>query len=274
MEFCRVAAMSDRWDVARVVADCDRYWRQTGVPRRALAEMRIELEQHLLQAAAEGRPVESVIGGDLPGFAEAWAGEHRERPTQVSWDDIAGGEPERRKRAKRELILYSIAIAALVAAVGLEARGGVTMEDLQVWRWLWTGLAVVMGIGEIFTAGFFLLPFAIGAGAAAILAWIGVGLLSQWLVFFAVSFISLAYLRRFIRRQDEGGQPQVGANRWVNTQGLVLEDVDSQAATGMVRIEGEQWRATTDGEPIGAGTKVVVKEVRGARLVVSPAEDI
>ena len=64
------------------------------------------------------------------------------------------------------------------------------MEN-ETWRWLWTGLAVVMGIGEIFTAGFFLLPFAIGAAAAAILAWLGVALLPQWLVFFGVSTVCL-----------------------------------------------------------------------------------
>jgi membrane protein implicated in regulation of membrane protease activity len=142
--------------------------------------------------------------------------------------------------------------------------------DNEVWRWLWTGLALVMGIGEIFTAGFFLLPFAIGAGAAAVLAWAGIGGLAQWLVFFGVSFVSLAYLRRFVRHQDELETPRVGANRWVNARGLVLDEIDASKEGGMVRIEGERWRATTDGDPIPAGTRVIVREVRGTRLVVTP----
>ena len=75
--------------------------------------------------------------------------------------------------------------------------------DNEIWRWLWTVFAIAMGIGEIFTAGFFLLPFAIGATAAAVLAWTGVSLLAQWLVFFGVSLIAIVYLRRFIRRQDD-----------------------------------------------------------------------
>ena len=117
--------------------------------------------------------------------------------------------------------------------------------DNEVWRWLWTIFAIVMGIGEIFTAGFFLLPFAIGAAAAAILAWADVAVLAQWLVFFGVSILSLVVLRRFISRQDEGEQPKVGANRWVGVRGIVLEDIDPQSGAGMVRVATEEWRATS-----------------------------
>lgn len=141
------------------------------------------------------------------------------------------------------------------------------MVDNEVWRWLWTGFAIVMGIGEMFTAGFFLLPFAIGAGAAAILAWANAAVVAQWLVFFGISLFSLAYLRRFINRQDEDEQPKVGANRWIGVEGVVLEAIDPDTGAGMVRIESEEWRATASG-PIASGARVVVREVRGARLLV------
>lgn len=144
------------------------------------------------------------------------------------------------------------------------------MEN-EVWRWLWTIFAIVMAIGEIFTAGFFLLPFAIGAAAAAILAWVGAGVLAQWLVFFGLSIFSLAYLRRFITRQDEGEQPKVGANRWVGEIGLVLQDIDPHTDAGMVRVLHEQWRAMAD-QPIDAGEKIVVADVQGTRLVVELLE--
>ena len=143
--------------------------------------------------------------------------------------------------------------------------------DNEIWRWMWTILAVVMAIGEIFTAGFFLLPFAIGATAAAILAWLNVVVLAQWLVFFGVSIFSLAYLRRFIGRQDEGEQPRVGANRWKGELGVVLHDIDPQTGSGMVRILNEEWRATAP-QPIPAGAQVIVTEVLGARLVVEQLE--
>ena len=145
------------------------------------------------------------------------------------------------------------------------------MEN-EAWRWLWTIFAIVMSVGEIFTAGFFLLPFAIGAGAAAVLAWVGAGLLAQWLVFFGLSVFSLAYLRKFIGRQDEGEQPRVGANRWVSEEGVVLEDIDPVTDAGMVRILREEWRATAP-QPIPKGARIVVTEIHGARLTVERLEE-
>jgi membrane-bound ClpP family serine protease len=54
---------------------------------------------------------------------------------------------------------------------------------------------------------------------------------------------------------------------------VVLITIDPMAATGIVRIGGEEWRATTDGEIIEEGAVVAVKEVRGARLLVAAVEE-
>ena len=142
------------------------------------------------------------------------------------------------------------------------------MEN-EVWRWLWTGAALGFGLAEIFTAGFFLLPFAIGAAAAAVLGWADAHILWQWLVFFLVTVLSFVYLRRFVRRENSAEQPRVGASRLIDSRGMVIERVDEDAETGMVRVGGEQWRAVSD-EPIESDTRVVVTEIRGTRLVVVP----
>ena len=142
------------------------------------------------------------------------------------------------------------------------------MEN-EVWRWLWTCSAVVFSLAEVFTAGFFLLPFAIGAAAAAVLAWLDVHILWQWLVFFVGSAVSFVYLRRFVRRLDDVEQPRVGANRLIDAHGKIIERVDDDAQTGMVRIGGEEWRASST-EPIEVDTKVMVTEIDGTRLVVVP----
>lgn len=262
--------MPESLDLNRVLADCERYWRETGVPTRALAEMKLELSQHLIEATSDGRKVEAVTGGNLADFAETWASEYRDRVPASAWEDVTSGRTASNRANRREMVASSIAGVAVVAAVALAANGGESVDN-EVWRWLWTGLALVMGVGEMFTAGFFLLPFAIGAGAAAVLAWLGVAVLPQWLVFFGVTLFAFVYLRRFIRRQDDVEQAQVGANRWINSVGQVLEAIDPIASKGMVRIGGEEWRAEAT-VPIPAGTQVVVREVRGTRLVVSPIE--
>lgn len=142
------------------------------------------------------------------------------------------------------------------------------MMDNETWRWVWTGLALLMGIGEIVTAGFFLLPFAIGAGLAAVAAWMGVADIVQWLLFFVGTGLSFLYIRRFMRAQDEDGGLVVGPGRYVGMEAQVLETVDTGANTGMIRVEAEEWRATTEGRPIAAGMTVEIVALRGTRLVV------
>lgn len=63
--------------VRSIVEACARYWRHTRVPDQAMAEMRGELESHLRDAVAEGKPVASVVGDDVTAFAELWAREYR-----------------------------------------------------------------------------------------------------------------------------------------------------------------------------------------------------
>jgi hypothetical protein len=59
-------------DDRAVVDRIERYWRETGVPRATVGEMRSELEQHLALASQDGRGLTEVIGGDPAGFAESW----------------------------------------------------------------------------------------------------------------------------------------------------------------------------------------------------------
>lgn len=257
--------MADR---SRVVDEVERYWFETGLSDDDIAEMRSELEAHLEEAASEGKTADDIIGNRAV-FAESWATERRGRDVPA-WEDVRSGKTRRERATKKDLILYGAGTAAVVAAAFVAGQGGSDVEN-EVWRWVWTIFAIVMGIGEIFTAGFFLLPFAIGAAVAAVLAWLNVVLLAQWLVFFGVSMFALAFLQRFISRQDEGDQPRVGANRWIGSEGVVLDAIDPHSGAGMVRILNEEWRATSL-HPIEAGAKIIVTEVDGARLVVEKLE--
>ncbi len=143
--------------------------------------------------------------------------------------------------------------------------------DTEWWRWIWLGVAVVFGIGEIFTAGFFMLPFAGGAVVAFVLALLDVTPAIVLPVFLVTSVVILIIIQRLVQRGDEE-IVQVGANRFIGRRVFVLERIDRVAGTGRVRLDTESWRATTDGDPLEPGTEARVVEMRGTRLVVVPED--
>ena len=77
------------------------------------------------------------------------------------------------------------------------------MEWNLPWNWFWVILSAILVVGEIFTAGFFILPFGIGAAVAAVFAWLGFSLVWQWAVFLVVSVGLLLPLKQFADRISE-----------------------------------------------------------------------
>lgn len=141
----------------------------------------------------------------------------------------------------------------------------------EFWRWVWLMAMVVFGLGEISVAGsFFLAPFAVGAGVAAILAFSGAPVGLEWVVFVAISVAAFAGLRPIAKRLDrEGPVLGIGSHRQVGQNARVLAAIDGTREGGSVMLGTEEWRAeSTEGEVIPVGSTVSVIEVRGTRLLV------
>lgn len=144
-------------------------------------------------------------------------------------------------------------------------------DDPNTWRWIWLVAMATFGIGEMAAAGsFFLAPFALGAGVAAVLAFLGVPVGVEWVVFIGVSTLSFLALRPLARRLDRHDVAAgIGANRLVGQIAEVMATIEGGQAPGMVLLGGEQWRAESDdGRRIDVGTRVAIAEVRGTRVVV------
>src|SRR5687768_12485366 len=140
------------------------------------------------------------------------------------------------------------------------------MDSPESWRWIWLAATVVFGIGEMATAGsFFLLPFALGAAAACLLAFLDLSIGLQWGSFVVVSFGTLFALRPLARRLDsEGASEGIGSRRLIGREGIMLRAIDTPGELGLVRIDREEWRAeATDGSLIPEGTVVRVADVQG-----------
>jgi len=135
--------------------------------------------------------------------------------------------------------------------------------------WLWLSAAVLLSIAEIFTAGFFLLPFGIGAAAAAVVNFFGGSVAWQVTAFLSVSAISLFALRHFADRLTHESPQKVAGDRLIGKDGTVTERIDNHANQGRVRVEREEWVADSEGDAIlDVGSRVTVTRVVGAHLVV------
>ena len=144
---------------------------------------------------------------------------------------------------------------------------------MEMWVWVWLGLAAILIVAEMFTAGFFMLPFGLGAAVAAGLAFVGATPVWQWTAFLAVSAILLMSLRRFADHVTHEPPEKVGVDRLIGKTGVVLEPVEPGDGSGRVRIEREEWRADTSGDvAIPEGARVMVERVSGTHLVVRPVE--
>jgi inner membrane protein len=145
------------------------------------------------------------------------------------------------------------------------------MSPDQVWFWFWVVLSAILLVGEMFTAGFFLLPFSIGAAVAAGATWFGFGLATQWSLFILISVPILLITKRFADRMTVGADPHVAADRAVGRVGLVLETIRPHGVAGRVRVGSEEWRAQCDGSgEVPQGSEVDVLRVEGTHLIVRP----
>ena len=255
------------------VADrCRSTWLSSGISADSADEMANELRSHLDQATAAGKSLDTVVGTDIDAFAREWAAEFK---GPHSADTASGPTPPSLPRTDSRSGSAGLWFGALVIIlmIGAVAVFGPTDESLDqaLWTGVWFVAAAVLAVGEMLTAGFFLLPFAVGAVGAGFLAIAGVGIPLQLVSFAAVSLISLYLIQRFARKDTQGELIHVGAARYIGARAIVTEPIDRRKGSGSVRMGTEAWRATTlNDTEIPEGVEVRIVEVSGTRLVVEP----
>lgn len=142
-----------------------------------------------------------------------------------------------------------------------------------IWMWGWAAMAIIFLIAELFTTGFFLFCFGIGAAAAALLAYLGIDPFIQVAAFIGVSGIAVLLTRPLTRRLNEQHKNFVGSDRVLERRAIVLTEINPAQGAGLVRVDAEEWRATSeDGRVIAKGAIVEVIRIEGTRLVVRPSQ--
>ncbi|HEY1585095.1 MAG TPA: NfeD family protein, partial [Polyangia bacterium] len=108
---------------------------------------------------------------------------------------------------------------------------------MDVWI-IWLIAACVLGVGEMHQGGFYLAPFAIGAGLAAIVGLIGVGALLSAIVFLVASGIVFTTLRPVAQRHRRlPPSIRTGAAALIGRPAIVMERIANDEGMGSVKID-------------------------------------
>lgn len=255
-------------DINTILNACELVWRQQSIASKSIKDMRTELESHLVDAEHAGKGAESVVGSNIDRFARSWASSQPGRVVPTSLH-AAQSEREAQADATKTRLYISLAAIAVVTILGLALGPKSDFDGLEGWQWFFVVATFTLLVGEMVTAGFFVLPFALGAAATTLLSFAKVEPPALIIVFILVSLLGLWGLREFAYKDDDSIEP-VGATRYVDQTAVVTEAINGVGTVGRVRFETESWMAVAEGNQfIPADSVVRIVEVRGVRLVVT-----
>lgn len=147
---------------------------------------------------------------------------------------------------------------------------------MSEWFWvLWCILGAILIVAEIFTTGFVLLWFGVGALLAALASLLGVdSLVIQFLIFAGVSIALTAASRtiftNYFSRGKTGQSLLSGVDALPGKIGTVVSSSKGALHEGAVKVFGSTWTAypAPGEEPLEAGERVCVENVEGASIYV------
>jgi membrane protein implicated in regulation of membrane protease activity len=150
---------------------------------------------------------------------------------------------------------------------------------MEQFAWiLWIVLGAILVIAEIFTLGFVLFWFGIGAFAAALVGWLGFGFGLQFLIFSIVSIALTAMSRTIFVKyfpHDEDTL-KTGIASLPGQIGTVTIGSKGALKEGAVKVYGSIWTAFPDEDelPLVEGEKVEVVRVQGSSIYVRSTKQL
>ena len=139
--------------------------------------------------------------------------------------------------------------------------------------WL-VAFVILIGI-EAATMALTTIWFAGGAVFAFFAAVLGFSIQTQLVVFLIVSFIPLLFTTplamRFVNRETV----KTNVDGLIGRRAKVITKIDNNEPSGATVVDGQEWtaRSMDDAVTIPVGTHVVIKEVRGVKLIVEPVSE-
>jgi len=145
-----------------------------------------------------------------------------------------------------------------------------------MWSIIWLVVFIVLVVFEAATMGLFTIWFAGGALVAFLVSLFVDMWAVQMVVFLIVSFLLLYFTRPIAMRKFNSKRLKTNVEDISGREAKVTEIIDNYNGTGAAMLNGLEWsaRSMEDEVVIPVGERVIVREVRGVKLMVSPIEKV
>lgn len=136
---------------------------------------------------------------------------------------------------------------------------------------MWAGWLIVAGICfviEIYTIGFFVFWFGIGALITMLSSFFISSIFIQAMIFVISSSLLLLFTKPLSKKFIKENQTtQTNVYSIIGKDALVIENIDSINGEGKIKVNGEIWSAISDTN-IEKNTKVKVLNINGVKAKV------
>jgi inner membrane protein len=162
----------------------------------------------------------------------------------------------------------------MLAPPALATKRSYQLTTNLMWL-IWLILAAVFTVAEVFTTGFVLLWFGVGAAVAALLALLGVESLTMQVVSFLLVSVALVIasrtiFERFFVRASLDNELRTGVAQMVGQVGTVTEASHGVLNEAAVKAYGAVWTALplADEAPLQEGEAVLIERIEGNTVYV------
>ena len=136
---------------------------------------------------------------------------------------------------------------------------------------MWIGWLIIAGICfviEIYTIGFFVFWFGVGAFFALLVSLFTDSLFIQAIVFIVSSSLLLLLTKPIMKKigKDTKTTP-TNVYGIIGKEGFVIEDIENMNCSGKIKVNGEIWSATST-DNIKKDARVKVIDVNGVKAEV------
>ncbi len=138
--------------------------------------------------------------------------------------------------------------------------------------WVWLAVILVAVLFEINSPIQLVSIWAALGGVVSLILYLcNVDLSIQIVVFFAVTFLLILLTRPLARKMTKFKKVPTNADMNIGKSGKVTKIVDEEMGIFRVRVENDDWSATTEEQKIlPVGTMVAVLRIEGVKLIVEP----